>query len=169
MNFFFVIYKKLTSAFFLACLLAIAACASVATAPRLVDHTFGFDARVDSKDYEVLAFQYGKNDTPQTKAPYWRDEVNVRQGTNNNGPMQVGDSLYVKWRSKTGNEVYEDTVDLRSLLPRDMHRQRIYFVVQGKQLFIYRVEPVPRPPDWPVVGPRKFQYEKTHLIYPTQR
>ena len=80
--------------------------------------------------------------------------------------MPLGDTLYVKWRTRSTNEVFEDLVNLKPLLPADMNRQRIYFVVQGKQLFVYRIEPIPRPADWPVVGPRKFQYEKAHQIYP---
>jgi hypothetical protein len=134
--------------------------------PKIVDHAFGFDARVDSKDTEILAFKYGIGGTPQTQAPYWKDENNHRQSTNTNGPIPLGETLYVKWRIKSTNEVFEDLVDLKTLLPADMHRQRIYFVVQGRQLFVYRIEPEPRPSDWPIVGPRKFQYEKTHQIYP---
>jgi len=136
------------------------------TLPTLVDHAFGFDARVDSKDMEVLAFKYGVGGTPQTQAPFWKDEKDPRQGTNINGPMPLGETLYVKWRTKSTNEVYEELVNLKPLLPANMHRQRIHFVVQGQQLFIYWIEPVPRPVDWPVIGPRKFQYEKTHQIYP---
>ena len=70
--------------------------------------------------------------------------------------MPLGETLYVKWRNKNTNEVFEDTVNFKPLLPADMNRQRIYFVVQGGQRFIYWIEPLPRPAEWPVVGPRKF-------------
>ena len=132
----------------------------------VVDHAFGFDARIDSTDTEILAFKYGAGGTPQNQAPFWKDEKDPRQGTNINGPMPLGETLYVKWRTKSTAEVYEDLVNLKPLLPSNMHRQRIYFVVQARQLFIYWIEPLPRPADWPVVGPRKFQYEKAHQIYP---
>ena len=159
--------KKIFSSLTLLLVLVLTACAvQPPTGPKLIDHTFGFDARVDSRDVDILAFKYGVGGTPQTQAPFWKDEKDPRQGTNTNGPMPLGDTLYVKWRTRSTNEVFEDLVNLKPLLPADMNRQRIYFVVQGKQLFVYRIEPIPRPADWPVVGPRKFQYEKAHQIYP---
>jgi len=80
--------------------------------------------------------------------------------------MPLGDALYVKWRDKTTGHKYEDTVDLRPLLPRDMTHQRIHFVVDGPQLYVYLIDPVPRPKDWPVVGPKKYQNEKVRQLYP---
>ncbi len=136
------------------------------TGPTLVNHSFGFDARMDSKDIEVLAYRYGIGNTPQTREPFWRDQVVSSQFTNTNGVMPLGDTQFVKWRTRSTGEVFEDLVNLKALLPADMNNQRIYFVVQEKRLFIYRIEQVPRPQDWPIVGPRKFQYEKAHQIYP---
>ena len=135
--------------------------------PKIVDHAFGFDARVDSKDTEILAFKYGIGGTPQTQAPYWKDENNHRQSTNTNGPMPLGETLYVKWRIKSTNDVFEDLVDLKPLLPTDMHRQRIYFVVQGRQLFVYLSDLTRQKPlGEPVVGPFRVQLYPTQQIYP---
>lgn len=161
------INKLLKNLIWLSALLLTACAAQQPIGPQLVDHAFGFDARVDSKDSEVLAFKYGLGGTPQTQAPFWKDQTDARQFTNINGVMPLGETLYVKWRTKSTNEVFEDLVNLKPLLPADMNRQRIYFVVQASQLFIYRIEPLPRPPNWPIVGPRKFQNEKTHQIYPS--
>jgi hypothetical protein len=72
------IYKVMGIIFSLAIALVLGACAFVDAEPQLVYHSFGFDARIDSKDIEVLAFQYGKNNSPQTKAPFWKDEIVVR-------------------------------------------------------------------------------------------
>ncbi len=80
--------------------------------------------------------------------------------------MPLGDSLYVKWRNKATEQVFEKTVDLKPLLPRDMTNQRIHFVVAEGELFVYLIDPVPRPKDWPIVGPSKFQYEKVRQIHP---
>ena len=160
--------NKLLKTLTLLCALLITACAAQQpTGPQMVDHAFGFDARVDSKDSEVLAYRYGPGNTPQTREPFWRDQIGSSQSSNTNGVMPLGETLYVKWRTKSTNEVFEDLVNLKPLLSADMHRQRIYFVVQAKQLFIYRIEPLTRPPEWPIVGPRKFQNEKAHQIYPS--
>lgn len=160
--------RFLHSIVWLLAVLVTACAAQTPSSPQIVDHAFGFDARVDSRDTEVLAFKYGVGGTPQTQAPFWKDEKDPRQGTNINGPMPLPDTLHVKWRTRSTGEVFEELVNLKPLLPADMHRQRVYFVVQGAQLFVYLIEPVARPPDWPVVGPRKFQYEKARLIYPSQ-
>lgn len=161
-------FHKLLRSFVLLFALLLTACAAQQPVrpQKLVDHTFEFDARVDSKDSEVLAFKYGAGGTPQRQSPFWNDQTDARQATGTSGLMPVGDTLYVKWRTRSTNEVFEDLVNLKPLLPADMSRQRIYFMVQGKQLFVYRIEPVQRPKEWPVVGPRKFQYEKAHQIYP---
>jgi hypothetical protein len=161
------VFSKLSYAFVLLFSLFLTACAvQQPTAPKLVNHAFGFDARIDSKDTEVLAYRYGVGNTPQTREPFWRDQIVASQFSNTNGVMPLGDTLYVKWRSRSTGDVFEDLVDLKALLPADMNNQRIYFVAQEKQLFVYRIEPVPRPQNWPIVGPFKFQYEKAHQIYP---
>lgn len=134
-----------------------------ASGPKVVDHAFGFDARVDSPNMLVLDFRYGE--FAQNRNMF-RGELPTPQNTNNNGPMPLGDTLYVKWRNKLTAQEFEDTVNLKPLLPLSMERKRIYFVVQGPQLYIYLIDPVPRPADWPQIGPRKFQYEKVRQIYP---
>ncbi len=80
--------------------------------------------------------------------------------------MILGESLYVKWRIKSTGEVFEDTVDLKSRLPRDVTSYRIYFVIDVRQLRVYLVSPILRPPDFPITGPTKYQYYKVYSIYP---
>ena len=80
--------------------------------------------------------------------------------------MPLGENLYVKWRNKATGQMFEKTVDLKPLLPRAMTRQEIYFVVAEGDVYVFLVDPVPRPKDWPIVGPSKFQYEKVHQIHP---
>jgi len=138
-----------------------------AAGPRLVNHAFGFDARIDSPTYEVLAYRYGDGKgVARSSDNAIRNFGQSPQVTSIGGPMPLGDTLYVKWRDKTTGDTYEDTVDLRSLLPRDMTNQRIHFVVNGPQLYVYLIDPVPRPKDWPVAGPRKYQNEKVRQVYP---
>lgn len=144
--------------------LAVAGCA---TGPKLVSHAFGFNTPQDSPQYEVLAYKYGEGKVVTTSSDSAIRLFGAsRQGTNVNGPMPLGDVLYVKWRDKTSGKTHEDKVNLRALLPNDMTRQRIHFVVDDAQLFVYLIDPVPRPTDWPVVGPKKFRDEKVRQIYP---
>ncbi|HUX81328.1 MAG TPA: hypothetical protein VMV35_00675 [Halothiobacillus sp.] len=120
--------------------LALVGLSACATGPRLTDHAFSFDARWDSKDVEVLDYRYG--DYVMTRAPaYQLRQGQVGQMTNINGPFPRGDTLYVKWRIKSTEEIFEDTVDLKSRLPDDITRHRIYFIIKGPQLNVYLISP----------------------------
>lgn len=111
-----------------------------ATSPRLVNHSFSFDARWDSPDIEILEYRYG--DYLMTRAPaYQVKEGRIGQQSNVHGAMARGDSLYVKWKIKSSGVVHEDTVDLRERLPRDMTDHRIYFVVDDHQLRVFLISP----------------------------
>lgn len=145
--------------------LVFGACAS---GPAVVDHAFGFDARVDSPGIEILNFRYGASGMPGTSG-----DVGIRQFgrspqvTGINGPMPLGDTLYVKWRIKSTGQEFEETVDLRSRLPSNMKRHEVYFVVQGPQLFVYLTDlTTPKPAAMPIVGPFKVQSYVTRQIYP---
>lgn len=82
--------------------------------------------------------------------------------------MLRGDSLYVKWRVKSSGRVYEDTVDLRNRLPRDIKDHRIYFVIKGEQLYVYLISPQRRPSDVPPNGPGMYRHRIVKTIYPDQ-
>lgn len=118
----------------LACLTA---CAS---GPRMVDHAFSFDARWDSPGIEVLNYRYGSSNMPGTHiAPELLRTGQPSGGMGINGPMPIGDTLYVKWRIKATGEVFEDTVDLKRRLPEDITGHRIYFIVEDTQLYVYLI------------------------------
>jgi len=55
--------------------------------------------------------------------------------------MPPADFLYVKWRDKTTDQVYEDRVDLRKRLPPfdEMYGQKVYFLVEDNQLYVYLI------------------------------
>lgn len=139
-----------------ACMFAtLTACAS-----GLVNHAFSFDVIADSPGIQVLDYRYGDSSISATRADTSRPWPNGYGGTNVNGDMLRGDTLYVKWRIKSSGKVYEDTVDLKSLLPRDISKHRIHFIVKGDQLFVYLITPERRPPEMPPNGPREYQYLK---------
>ncbi len=140
--------------------------AKAVASPALVNHSFSFDAPNDSRDQEILAFQYGLGTTPQTKNPFWPDQRDVRQFTNVSAFMPVGDSLYVRWVSKATGRIYEDLVDLRALLLGSMENRRLHFVVSEGQLLVFLIYPDPRPLGWPERGPRKYRLQKIDQIYP---
>ncbi len=146
------------------CLLGALVSGACASGPAVVDHAFGFDARVDSPGIEILDYRYGeffKN------SPVFRDRGLIPQSGNNNGPMPVGDALYVKWRIKATGQEFEDTVNLKSRLPANMARQEVYFVVQGTQLHVYLTDlTTPKPASMPIVGPFRVQSYVTRQIYP---
>ena len=160
--------NKLLKTLTLLCAFLLTACAArQPIGPQLVDHAFGFDTRFDSKDSEVLAFKYGLGGTPQIQDPFWKDQTDARQFTNINGVMPLGETLYVKWRTKGTNETFEDLVNLKPLLPADMNRQWIYFVVQASQLFVYLSDLTKKKPiNEPTVGPFRVQLYPTRQIYP---
>ena len=55
--------------------------------------------------------------------------------------MPLGDFLYVKWRVKATGEVFEERVDLRDRLPRDMTDHELTFVIDDKKLYVFVVTP----------------------------
>ena len=76
--------------------------------------------------------------------------------------------MYVKWRIKSTGQIHEDTVDLRSRLPRDIKDHRIYFVIKGEQLYVYLISPQRRAADLPPNGPEMYQHRVVKTIYPDQ-
>jgi hypothetical protein len=163
---------KLTRRAYTALLLttALAACAQTTGVPmmKFANHAFAFSAINDSPNEEVLAYRYGSGKAVGTSSDSSiRQFGRVADADSSHGGMPVGDTLYVKWRSRTTNEVFEDTVDLRSLLPIEMEEQEVYFVVRGKQLIVYLTDlNQRRPASSPIVGQFKTQMYLTRQIYP---
>jgi len=114
-----------------------------ATGPRLINHTFEFDARWDSPGVEIIDYQYGNSNTPGVRGcpTQYSPCSKSRQYAGTTGKMLPGDSLYVKWRIKSTSEVYDDTVDLKSRLPEDIANNRIHFIIKGSQLYVYLITP----------------------------
>jgi hypothetical protein len=138
-----------------------------ACATNIVQHTFQFNAGLDSPDAEVLDFRYGQSKQPGVRPPEWAYKVNkIPQGAATGGEMLKGDELYVKWRLRSTGQVFEDTVDLRRRFPADIKNHTVYFIIKGPQLYVYLVTPERAPVGSPSDGPRMYRHMKTLTIYP---
>lgn len=143
----------------------------------MTHHKFSFDTIEDSPDIEVLDYRYGASGQFGTSANKERialGQTFARGGVV--GAMPPGEFLYVKWQIKNSSQIFEDKVDLRHRLPRDMEGLTIHFVIRGQQLYVYVIWPWDGKP-WeqeplksrfnPVPGGEKrFQGRKQVQIYP---
>jgi hypothetical protein len=86
-----------------------------------------------------------------------------------NGPIPVGEFLYVQWRLKATGEVLEQRVDLRDRLPRDMTDHELTFLMDGKQLYVFVVTPRRKKSfdEPPVLKTWLSQYGHAYEIFPT--
>ena len=149
------------------------ACATKVAEPW---HKFAFDGWNDKwyPAHELLEYSYGDK-YRMVRASVITPEHPINEGksmlppsTGVNGPMPVGEFLFVKWRIKSTGEVVEDRVDLRQRLPKDMTDHGLTFVIEGKQLYVYVITPKVRNSD---LSPNKktssSRYRETFEIYPT--
>jgi hypothetical protein len=159
--------KRLTHWFVaLAAVCMLGACAIIGS--DIVDHSFGFDLRQDNQDAEVLDYWYGSTKSPVRAAPYRVKKSDTFYFQAVTGPMSRPEALYVKWRNRKTGQVYEDTADLRNRLPRDIARQKVYFMIYGPQLYVYLISNERRPPNVPRNGPTTYDYRLITTIYPDQ-
>lgn len=117
--------------------------------PRLADHSFEFDARTDSPSVEILDWRYGTSRYLGARGCHLTDAscTEVRQQRGISGPMHVGEDLYVKWKLRSTNEVFEETVDLRGKLPRNLEDHTIRFIARNSQIYVYLITPTKRAPN----------------------
>lgn len=151
----------------LAAALCMAMASSCATGPKLVYHSFSFDGRHDgwAEQVDLLEYRYGD----QYNLVQDKNERGLGYGTGVNSDMPVAEFLYVRWRLKATGEVIEDRVDLRQRLPKDMYRQGLTFVIDGRQLYVYIVTRTPITQNLPKPPLRTWrsQYDVAYEIYPT--
>lgn len=157
----------------LALVLALTACA---TGPRLVSHQFSFDGRKDGwfETVDLLEYSYGDRYHPVRDSltsrgdSLYKGNTSIPPQSNVNGPMPVGEFMYVKWRIKATGEVLEDRVDLRGRLPGDMRDHGLTFVIDGRQLFLFVITPQSKTAkdDAPVLRTWLSKYNIGYEIYP---
>jgi len=130
--------------------------ASDRTRGRTVYH--GINRAKDNAMTEILEAQYGNS---------WH--------TNGTVNMRPADFLYVRWRDKTTDQIYEDRVDLTTRLPsfEQMHGQTVYFLVEDNQLYVYLIPRTEwgtklnhRPRGQRPNGPFRYHHLDVKTLYP---
>ncbi|WP_221220703.1 hypothetical protein [Variovorax sp. Sphag1AA] len=152
--------------------LALAGCAGMTSPqPKFAFHSFSFDGWDDTDKWaatvDLLEYSYGDQyRMVRKKVAPPRERLGPQAGVA--GTMPVGDFLYVRWRIKATGEVVEDRVDLRALLPKDMTKHDLTFVIEGRQLYVYLVTPKPKGvKDPPILKTYLSWFNVTYEIYPT--
>lgn len=154
--------------------LTLAGCAGMpctSARPKLAFHSFSFngwyyaDKWADTVD--LLEYSYGDQyRMVRKKVEPPRERLGPQAIVA--GTMPVGDFLYVKWRIKATGEVMEDRIDLRPVLPRDMTKHGLTFVIDGRQLYVYLVTPTPKGmKDPPILKTYRSLFEVTYEIHPS--
>lgn len=131
-------------------LVLLAACA---TGQREVWQKFEFNGRSDgwAESIDLLEYEYGngyrmvKDSVSNPRGLVYKGGISLPPQTGINGPMPVGEFLFVRWRVKATGKVYEERVDLRQRLPADMKDHGLTFVIDGPQLYVYVITPRPKP------------------------
>lgn len=125
-------------------LFALAGCAT-GQSGELVNHSFNFDGWNDGwqATSELLEYAYGDQYTEVQGKAKDGHSAGVTSGVS--GSMPVGEFLFVKWKLKATGEVFEQRVDLKDRLPKDMSGHELTFLMDGRQLYVYVVTPQPQP------------------------
>lgn len=138
--------------FMLICVTSLVACAQGTRTPQyttkwgqqVVFHSFEFDALRDSKDIEVLDYMYKTANEDIVGNPQ-RDLLNgkTRQSRGDTGVMTVGETLYVKWKIKSTDEVIEKSIDLKPILSASMKDKKLYFILEKENIYVYIISHQP--------------------------
>lgn len=144
--------------------------ASCASAAGKQNYSFEFDLRYDKQHTAILDYWYGNS-----REDWWvkATEELVKEGhafyfENVTEPMMPGGTLYVKWRDTETGKVYEETVDLRHRLPKNIENKSLFLMFKNSQLYVYLVSQDNRPSDMPTNGPDMYASRIVTTIYPDQ-
>ena len=131
----------------------------------MVFHSFQFNLDIHSPNMEVLKFQYGSS---RQHGTYQNKGMGIKRHSISGG-MARGEFLYVKWRDKLNDQVFEDRVDLSGRLPVKLSGYTLTFFTRGSQLYVYLISPDNdrRPSTWPEGPMRLYRHLKQYEIYPS--
>lgn len=134
------------------CLIASSLLASCAANPKRTSHQFSFDGQFDGweQSVDLLEYDYGgqnemtRNSVTKPRSPAFDGLKKLPVQSNVNGPMAIGEFLFVKWRLLRNGKTYEQFVNLKERLPNDMTGQGLTFVISDEQLYVYVVTRKPQ-------------------------
>lgn len=144
------------------------ALSSCAASPLQPWHSFSINGWFDgwAAKINLLEYKYG-NQHKMTHRVVTAGAATLGYSVGVSGRMPVGDFIYVKWQIKETGEIIEDTVDLRTRLPKNMEGYRLTFTIEGRQLSLFLVTPIPkRSGDPPLLPTTESRYHLTYEIYP---
>jgi len=99
---------------------------------------FGFDLRYNDQHSAVLDYRLlGENSVISMAQKVLVDQGHKFYFEGIAYQFERPTSLYVKWKNDQTGSTFEDTVDLRQVLPRNLEDTNLYFIVHGAQLFVY--------------------------------
>jgi hypothetical protein len=80
----------------------------------------------------------------------------------------ISRAVKTRGQSVTKINIYEDTIDLRHRMPRDITNHKVYLMIRGPQLYVYLIPPESqrRPAGMPYDGPSRYDYLNVTRIYP---
>lgn len=157
--------------------------AGCATGPKVVlpvvPHAFSFDGLNDkwANSVDLLAYAYGdqyhkvREDLAKPSSSLYAGKPGLPPTTGVNGPMPVGEFLFVKWRLKSTGEIFEERVDLRDRLPKDMADHELTFVIDSRQLHVFVVTPRRKKSfdEPPILKTWRSEFAHAYEIFPTMR
>ena len=149
---------------------ALTSCAANAGASDTQVYAFEFDLRQDDQHAVILDYWYGnsRKDAWMHAPEQVTVEGDYMTMDSTWGAKVPRGTLYVKWRDTETQKVYEDTVDLRQRLPKNIEDHRIYLMIKGAQLYVYLISPegIKRPKNEIPNGPSAYSHLKIVTIYP---
>lgn len=135
--------------------------------------SFGFDLRYDHQDAYVLDYKLSSDRYTLVAA----DKYYVDKGThlyfqNVIGMVDRPSHLWVKWHDNITDRTYEDTIELKNILPRYLDDTRIYFIIRGAKIYVYlktkELLPEHISGKRPMVGAEMYSGNVNILLYPKE-
>ncbi|PRC90838.1 hypothetical protein [Solimicrobium silvestre] len=99
---------------------------------------FSFDMRFDDQHAAVLDYKlWGEKNLIDGVPKEYLDKRMKFYGEGIGFQYDRPISLYVKWQGDITGSIYEKTVDLRHVMPRNLEGTDLYFIVHGPQIYVY--------------------------------
>jgi hypothetical protein len=144
-----------------------------ATNPKTAFYSFNANGGNDKwvETVELLDGKFGTENQTFWEVYFRTDKREASQGAGIGGVYPIPETLYLKWRIRDTGEILEKTVNFKGILPKDLNKQTITFLFEGKDLYVYLVTDkydrnnLPKTKTWLSSRINLITYE----IYPTNK